>query len=95
MSSYVFKGSNAVNKYTMFHLVEVLLGLLLIFTLYLLVFDDKAVDWMLETIKEVVTDAECHWIRHSEAFKEVKIELLSFVTLILIIALMMDLNLIR
>lgn len=95
MSSYVLKGSYAVYKNSVLHLVEALLGLLLILALYFEVFDDEAVDWVLQTIKEVVADAESHRIGHSEAFEEVEIELLSFVTLILIIALMMDLDFIR
>lgn len=78
----------------MFHLIEVL-GLLLILALYFEIFDDKTVYWVLQTIEKIVADAESHWIGHSEAFKEVKVELLPFVTLFIIITLMMDLNFIR
>lgn len=46
MSSYVLKGSYAVYKDSMLHLVEALLGLLFILALYFEVFDDKSVDWV-------------------------------------------------
>lgn len=46
MSSYVLKGSYAVYKDSMLHLVEALLGLLFILALYFEVFDDKPIDWV-------------------------------------------------
>ena len=95
MSSYILEGSYAVYKDSVLHFVEVLLGLLFILALYFEVLYDKTVDWMFQAVEEVVADAEGHWICHSEAFEEVKVELLPFVTLIFIIALMVDLDFIR
>jgi hypothetical protein len=69
--------------------------LFLVLALYVECLEMESINRVFETVEEVVANAESHWIRHSEAFEEVKVEFLLLLALIIIVIdLVMNLDLV-